>query len=319
MVGAVQLEGRPVLTRRSLSLRRQSPTATQEKSPSSYFNLSLPYTSKSTISSSCSEEKSPPPPYFSPQLQAEDWVSLLQQTTDLPYSLLLPTSAPRGEKRRPISFHGTQLKDPSVVDVRMMDSNLLVQRQLASMREELLRMRRRCAELSEVEARKKGLELRCLGLERIVEELMSAVELLKVQSQPTLEPSTGKSATIQAAIDEHKVERIIDEPMGLCIEIDGSPALEARSPRRVSVKEPESTEMSVRDTFMALVVASRRRFIPYQFRAMIRFLILQFRSHDLIDGILGVGIIIFGAVIWTSFLVLQKGQQIMKSKPEKVV
>jgi len=217
-----------------------------------------------------------------------------------------------------MSFHGgSQVNNNSpAIDMHsMMTSNLLVQRQLAGMRDELARTRRRCAELSEVEARKKGFELRCLGLERVVEELMAAVEELKVQTHA----GAGRTRTGSTSKMSTEREQLDPEPHGLGINMD-APSTKGDSPlHSTEMNQQDLTHLSLQEIVITFIIASRRRYIPYQLRAIIRFLILQFQHNDIIDRVLGVGIIVVGAVLWTSLLVVQKFQVGIEWKTKKAV
>jgi hypothetical protein len=160
---------------------------------------------------------------------------------------------------------------------------------LLSMQEELAKTRRRCAELSEMEARKKGLELRCLGLERVVEDLVSAVEFLKTHSnQSTIRNATSKG--------EEATENL--KGLGLHFE---------REAREITI-----SGRSVRTSFSKLMVWSRRRIIPYRLRAVILFILSQFRTSDLVERLVCVGIIVIGAVLWAAFLFAQRGRKFIK-------
>jgi hypothetical protein len=170
---------------------------------------------------------------------------------------------------------------------------MMVQKQLLSMQEELAKTRRRCAELSEMEARKKGLELRCLGLERVVEDLVSAVEFLKTHSnQSTIRNATSKG--------EEATENL--KGLGLHFE---------REAREITI-----SGRSVRTSFSKLMVWSRRRIIPYRLRAVILVILSQFRTSDLVERLVGVGVIVIGAVLWAGFLLAQRGRTFIQKVPK---
>jgi hypothetical protein len=191
------------------------------------------------------------------------------------------------------------------------------------MRDELLRTRRRCAELSEGEARKRGLEFRCLGLERVVEELMVAVELLRTEragdmqeGMTTLSHLSGRG--VDESKDRSRQRRHIEMINGLEIEMDKKSFVKHSPPtsQHIFIERTSSNieDLSFRDVCISLIITSRRRFIPYQLRAIICFLIRQFRHNEFIDRILGLGIIIVGAVLWTSFLILEKVKSSCKTR-----
>jgi hypothetical protein len=254
---------------------------------SSYFSIS---------SASSDGATPPPPPYFSPSSPDQDrnadkrWIDLLErQNTELMEQITtLSTQANPvpGRKARPMSFHGglTQLgKEPEDLKVA---SNVLIQKQLDSMREELMRARRRCAELSEVEAGKRGLEMRCLGLERVVEELMSAIDLMKTHPMP-------KPFQNEFMLNSKDNKRF----KGLAIEFEKESDTEKRS--------------RLQERFGGLIISARRQLIPYRLRAMILFLFTRLQNHDLIDQLFGVGVIMFGALMWAAFLVVDRGKSLV--------
>lgn len=191
------------------------------------------------------------------------------------------------------------------------------------MRDELARTRRRCAELSEVEARKKGFELRCLGLERVVEELMAAVEELKVQTHAgagRMRTEGDKSNDTQRTTRMlTEGERLDPKPRGLGVKMDVPSTKGDRPLHATEMNQQDLTHSSLQEIVITFIIVSRRRYIPYQLRAIIRFLILQFQHNDIIDRVLGVGIIVVGAVLWTSLLVVQKFQVGIEWKTNKTV
>jgi len=279
---------RPFLPRRSSSLRRQS--SSSEKTPS-YFNLPLQYVS--------SESLSPPPPYFSPPLEKDTdddkrWIHLLErqntelmdQLTKLSSSTTRPTT---GARRRPVSFHGAiiQQKDRSPESSSSIPmTNTLVQRQMLNLREELDRTRRRCAELSEIEAARRGLELRCLGLERVVEELMAAIEFMKTQSKSNIKSEGTKSAT--------EPERV-----GIKIESHDRTVLHKRG-----------IQLRLGQFF----VHCRRKFIPYQLRAVILVLLARWKSLDLVEQLLSTLVIVIGTVLNMTLALIESGKCLLKMK-----
>jgi hypothetical protein len=287
--------GRPILTRRSLSLRRQSSNL-EKVSNGSYFNLpSTPL---------LSDGSTPPPPYCSPSSddgRDEDkrWIDLLErQNTELMEQITTLSAHANPlvtRKGRPISFHGTsqQVKEQPADLQSIISSNILIQKQLSTMREELVRARRRCAELSEVEASKKGLELRCLGLERVVEELMSAINMMKTHqtAQNTPPKNTRQSK---------------DECKGLAINIEDSAST-----------ENTNKSFSLHDTLGAFLISTRRKFIPYRVRAVVLFIHSRLQIHDLIDQLFGAGVIIMGAIMWAGLLVLERGRKLINPKMRK--
>lgn len=293
------VNGRPILTRRSLSLRRQSWNA-EKSSPSSYFH------SAHNHSVSSSDGLTPPPPYRSPVIdndKEEDkhWIELLEhqnnelmeRITTLSKQATLATTVPR--KGRPTSFHGhSQIGKEQPTNLQsILTSNLIVQKQLSTMREELDKTRRRCAELSEVEARKKGLELRCIGLERVVEELMSAIDVMKTHSSEKNFKRDEWSGMRNSR----------DEPKGLAIYIEDCGL-------GVNVQTP----IDLRESFDKFVVSTRRKLIPYRLRAVILFLLSRLRDFDCIDQVLGAGIIVMGTILWATFLLGERGRTILNSR-----
>lgn len=197
-------------------------------------------------------------------------------------------------KPRPMSFHGgppTAKEQPSNDLQAILSSNLLIQKQIATMQEELLRARRRCAELSEVEARKRGLELRCLGLERVVEELMSAIDLMKNHPPPP-----------RATFDEAR-STADSELKGLAIHIEDT------------APETGPTDVAgLRQNFESLVISVRRRVIPYRLRAVFLYILTRLREHDTVDQIIGAGIIMMGALMWSSFLFVENGKRLVRKR-----
>ena len=197
-------------------------------------------------------------------------------------------------KGRPLSFHGASQsgREQPTESQSILTSNLIVQKQLSTLREELDKTRRRCAELSEVEARKKGLELRCIGLERVVEELMSAIDIMKTHSSP----QKGMRD------DWSEARKSREEIKGLAIHIEDCGI-------RVNVQKP----VDLRESFDAFVVSTRRKLIPYRLRAVILFLLSRLRDYDYIDQVLGAGIVVMGAMLWASFLLVERGRTIINS------
>jgi len=298
MIASPRMEdsnGRPVLTRRSLSLRRQS-SNTEKSSPSSYFH------SAHNHSICASDGLTPPPPYCSPVIDDEKeehkrWIDLLErQNNELMEQITTlskqSTSSTLPRKGRPISFHGhSQIGKEQPTDLQsILTSNLIVQKQLSTLREELDKTRRRCAELSEVEARKKGLELRCIGLELVVEELMSAIDVMKTH------PSH------ENLIRDEWVEPSPDKPKGLAIHIEDSGI-------RATVQSP----INLRESFDTFLVSTRRKLIPHRLRAIILLLLSRLRDYDYIDQVLGAGIFLMGAMLWASFLLVERGRRILHS------
>jgi hypothetical protein len=214
-------------------------------------------------------------------------------------------------KARPMSFQGNSItkyassKEPLADLQSITSSNLLIHKQLASTREELVRARRRCAELSEVEARKKGLELRCLGLERVVEELMSAVELLKVTPHQaakikltSLDPQSSKTTELN----------------GLAIRFETCTPYVEDSPQEVTI----FGKVNPREVLAEFVVSSRRRFIPYRLRAVVVYIVGCIRNNDLIDHAFAMGIVIVGTILWASLLLVQRGRHTVEQKSRKI-
>ena len=284
------VNGRPVLTRRSLSLRRQSSNA-EKSSPSSYFH------SAHTHSVSTTDGSTPPPPYCSPVIgddkdEEKRWIDLLErQNNELMEQIttLSKQATPTiSRKSRPLSSQISREQPTELQSV--LASNLIVQKQLSTLREELDKTRRRCAELSEVEAHKKGLELRCIGLERVVEELMSAIDLMKTHS----------SSQKDVRDDWFEARNSRKEIRGLAIHIEDSGI-------GVNVQKP----IDLRESFDAFVVSTRRKLIPYQLRAVILFLVSRLRDYDYIDQILGAGIIVLGTILSASFLLVERGRTII--------
>ena len=286
-------EKRPVLTRRSLSIRRQSANLEKATPSTSYFNLP-------TVST---EGTTPPPPYFSPPKDevndsGKAWIDLLErQNKELMEQITVLSSqanpSPPALKPRPMSFHGgpSTTKEPPSHDLQAtLSSNVLIQKQIATMQEELLRTRRRCAELSEVEARKRGLELRCLGLERVVEELMSAIDLMKNHPPPP-----------RATFDEHGTKD--SELKGLAIHIEDT-----------AKEDGLKAATHLRQNFESLVISVRRKLIPYRLRAVVLYILTRLREHDTVDQIIGAGIIMMGALMWASFLFLENSQQFLRKR-----
>lgn len=181
----------------------------------------------------------------------------------------------------------------------MVSSNLLIHKQLTNTREELVKARRRCAELSEVEARKKGLELRCLGLERVVEELMSAIDLLKMASPPQ-NKIAGEALQEAVASDVNALK-------GLAIHIE-----------KCSPDSYVFGKIHAREVFAAFAVSTRRRFIPYRLRAIILYLIKYFRRNNLVDEIVGMGILIVGTMLLTSYIVIERGRAMLEKNAGKI-
>jgi len=281
---------RPLLPRRSASLRRQN--SISDKTPS-YFNLPIQYIPPET--------QTPPPPYFSPPAEQDRddekrWIDLLErQNTELMDQLTklseFPVSCnnPSTSKRpRPVSFHGPIIPpDRSSEPSPTMTTNILVQKQLSTLREELDRSRRRCAELSEIEARRNGLELRCLGLERVVEELMSAIDFMKTQSN--LPVKSGEQVAGSP-------------PTGLGIQFKGQD------------KIVETQGLPLRSRVSHLVIRCRRRLIPHQMRAVILVFLAQWRNYDPVDQMLGAAILLMGAMLGTMMYIMEKGQRFMRFK-----
>jgi len=281
--------GRPIFTRQSLSLRRQSTNL--ERPPSSYFTAPIPY--------SASEGSTPPPPYVSPQFEDEKsddkrWIDLLErQNAELMEQitkLSTNTNIFPQKKGRPLSFHGSSPRPlEQQADVQsVISSNILIQDQLTTLREELVRTRRRCAELSEVEAHKKGLELRCIGLERVVEELMSALEFMKTHSK---EENDRKTVQLVS-------EKSADEVKGLAIHIEDC--------------KDENQILTFQQECVALVISARRRFIPYRLRAVVVFILARIRYHDYIDQLFATGIIVAGVMLWAAFMVVERVRGVLK-------
>jgi hypothetical protein len=153
----------------------------------------------------------------------------------------------------------------------VLSSNLLIHKQLAATRDELLKglkARGRCAELSEVEPRKNGLELRCLGLERVIEELMSAIEILKGQP-PNLDTKSEGSAEFIGMPEDSDLK-------GLAIHIEDCGENTV----------PEENRLNPIDKYTTTL---RRRVIPYRVRAVILYILSQLRQNDLIEQVLGIG------------------------------
>jgi hypothetical protein len=268
-------------------------------SGTSYFNLSLPYVSAAG--------STPPPPYFSSPCEEDKehdkrWIELLErQNSELMEQLTTLCNnsvAATGTKRRPLSLHGSP-KSPTEPDIEspsMASSNLLVQKQLAITREELVKARRRCAELSEVEARKKGLELRCLGLERVVEELMSAMDVLKMEPAPDAKPREHAITTAPNPGDVNG--------LGLHMEDETS---------RVNY----SSILASREMSTGFAVSIRRRFIPYRLRVIILYLIGYLRGNNLVDQVLGMAILFVGSMLLASFIVIRRGRAAVDAKATK--
>jgi hypothetical protein len=286
-------EKRPVSTRRSLSIRRQSANLEKAAHSTSYFNLPQ----------SSTEGTTPPPPYFSPSKEEykdddKRWIDLLErQNKELMEQITVLSSQANpspARKPRPMSFHGgpPTTKEQPLNDLQaILSSNLLIQKQIATMQEELLRARRRCAELSEVEARKRGLELRCLGLERVVEELMSAIDLMKNHPPPP-----------RATFDEPR-STAESELKGLAIHIEDT------------APETGPTDVAgLRQNFESLVISVRRRVIPYRLRAVVLYILTRLREHNTVDQIIGAGIIMMGTLMWSSFLFVENGKQFVRKR-----
>ena len=294
------VNGRPILTRRSLTLRRQSSNA-EKSSPSSYFHSAHNHSGSSSDAGS-----TPPPPYCSPLIdddkdEDKHWIELLErqnnelmeQITTLSKQATPATTIPR--KGRPMSFHGhSQIGKEQPTDLQsILTSNLIVQKQLSTMREELDKTRRRCAELSEVEARKKGLELRCIGLERVVEELMSAIDVMKTHSSEKHLKRDEWSGARNSR----------EEPKGLAIHMEDCGL-------SVNVQTP----INLQESFDKFIVSTRRKLIPYRLRAVILFLLSRLRDFDYIDQVLGVGIMVMGTMLWATFLLVERGRTILNSR-----
>jgi hypothetical protein len=160
---------------------------------------------------------------------------------------------------------------------------------MITLRDELERSRRRCAELSEIEARRRGLELRCVGLERVVEELMAAVEYMKTQSGPT-----------HAGQDSISTEEL----RGLGIQVSPETRLDSR-------------RMAIRRRAGQFVIYCRRRFIPYQMRAVILVMIAQWKNFDLIDQTLSAVVVLLGAMLGMTFMLIERGKDLLKVKSRK--
>ena len=152
---------------------------------------------------------------------------------------------------------------------------------------------------------------------------MVAVELLRTERVGDMkEGMTEVSQTSGRGIDESKdrsrQSRHIETIDGLWIEMNKNSFVKYSPPisPHVSIERTPNdvAELSFRDICISLIITSRRRFIPYQLRALIRFLIRQFYHNEFIDRILGLGIIIVGAVLWTSFLILQKVKSSCKTR-----
>jgi hypothetical protein len=216
-------------------------------------------------------------------------MELMEQITTLSSNPVPPLQ----KKPRPVSFHGylQVAKDQTVQP----SSNLMVHKQLISLQDELVKTRRRCAELSEMEARKKGLELRCLGLERVVEDLVSAVEFLKTHSKESIRQDGSDGDGTEA------------ELTGLGVQINATRG------------EMVISGSSVRASFSRLVVWSRRRIIPYRLRAVILFILSQFRASDLTERLVGWWIIATGAILWTSFVLVNGGRTFVGEKVKRNV
>ena len=256
-----------------------------------------------TLPLSATEGSTPPPPYFPPPKEEEKdedkrLVELLEcQNKELIDQINLLSaqvnSVPTG-KPRPISLHGrppTTREHPSHDLQAILSSNILIQKQLATMQEELLKTRRRCAELSEVEARKRGLELRCLGLERVVEELMSAIDLMKTHPPP-----------VKATFDEPGSESKSDLK-GLAIHAEAT------------VKEEDTMDVvGLRQDFESFMISTRRKLLPYWLRAVALYILSRLREHDTLDQIIGAGIIYIGALMWASFMFFEHGRQFVRKR-----
>lgn len=129
-----------------------------------------------------------------------------------------------------------------------------------------------------MEARKRELELRSLGLERVVKELMSAMDLMKTH----LTPQQIKHEEWRELGDSSK------ELKGLAIYIEDSSI-------GINLRKADN----LRETFGEFVISSRRKFIPYQLRTTV-FMLSRLRNYNLIDQIIG-AIIMMGSMLWTSF------------------
>jgi len=284
-------EERPVLRAGRLSLKTQSADLDKVFPMATYFDLTPTATERST----------PPPPYFPPpkEEKAEDkgWVALLErQNKELMGQINILSSqvnsGHRGEPRS-ISVHGRRLttKEHATQHLQTtLSSNILIQKQLATMQEELLRTRRRCAELSEVEAGKRGLELRCLGLERIVEELMSAIDLMKNHPPPPRATSDELGTKSKWGLK------------ALAIRVDEA------------VKGEDSMNVvGLRQDFESFMISTRRKLIPYRLRAVSLYILSRLREHDPLDQIIGAGVIFMGALVWVSFMLLESGRRFVRN------
>ena len=286
-------EGRSALPRWNLSLKTQSVNLDKVSPMASFFNLTPSPTAAST----------PPPPYFPPPKEKEKdedkrWVALLErQNKELMGQINVLSSQVNSVltgKPRSISFHGRAptTKEHSLHDLQTaLRSNILIQKQLATMQEELLRTRRRCAELSEVEAGKRSLELRCLGLERIVEELMSAIDRMKTHPHP---PRT--------TFDEPGSKSEWDVK-GLAIQVEDA----VRGEDTMNV-------VGLREDFESFMISTRRKLIPYRLRAVILYILSRLREHDALDQVIGAGIIFMGALMWVSFTLLENGRRFVRKR-----
>jgi hypothetical protein len=126
----------------------------------------------------------------------------------------------------------------------------------------------------------------------VVEDLVSAVEFLKTHSNQSIRQNGSNRDGTE------------DGLKGLGIEINA-----ARGEITISGR-------SVRASFSSLVVWTRRRIIPYRLRAVISFILSQFRVSNLMERIIGVGIILVGSVLWASNLV-DRGRTFVEEKLRK--
>jgi hypothetical protein len=73
-----------------------------------------------------------------------------------------------------------------------------------------------------------------------------------------------------------------------------------------------------REVFAEFVVSSRRRFIPYRLRAVVLYIVGCIRNNDLIDQAFGLGIVIFGTMLWANLLLVERGRHTVEQKARKI-
>ena len=162
------------------------------------------------------------------------------------------------------------------------------------MREDLVKACGKCAELTEAEARNKSLGSRCLVLERVIEELMSAIDPIKMHSNPQ--------------------QRKRDEWGGISREVGAI----GDSYRKLCGECRQNTDhcQHTRD-FGAFVILSRRTCIPYRLEAVVLFpQVVPSPPSDLIDQITGAGIIMMERCYGQAFSLLSDfaGSSIRESR-----